>query len=465
MTSPVRIPADVDMADRVIGSFTARQVTILGLTGLGLYATWDATRLAVPTAAFLALAVPVAVTAVVLALGRRDGVSMDRLFVAAIRHRLAPRTRSAHAIGDGPGGEAPAWLDARGGRADEPAARGRRGVLRLPARSVAAGNGGIDVGVVDLGADGLATVAVVSTVNFALRTPAEQQALVATFGRYLHSLSAPVQILVRAQPLDLTGQIEDLRARAVELPHPALRAAALEHADYLTRLAGHGVLLRRQVLLVLREPLGPAAAMDGLGGPSPLAAARAGLASLTGSRRQARRPGGGARRAAEARLVRRLSESMELLAPAGITVTPLDAARTTAALAAACNPDPLLPPTPRRTGTGDVIHAAPGPTYWEGDDPEDGYGERGHDTDRDYRGRDDDSWNDNDPFDDATFPDDDEDWDDRDEDDFAWDGPADGPPNPADRIRQARQAAPEPGAFGRGQGRRRDPAGLRGGRR
>ncbi|OZM76571.1 PrgI family mobile element protein [Pseudonocardia sp. MH-G8] len=464
MTSPVRIPADVDMADRVIGSFTARQVTILGLTGLGLYLAWDAARFAVPTAVFLALAVPIAVAAVILALGRRDGVSMDRLFVAAIRHRLAPRTRTAHPAGDGPGGShggrAPAWLDARGRPAEEPAARGRRGVLRLPARSVDAGNSGTDVGVVDLGTDGLATVAVASTVNFALRTPAEQQALVATFGRYLHSLSAPVQVLVRAQPLDLTGQVADLRARAGELPHPALRAAALEHADYLTRLGGHAVLLRRQVLLVLREPLGPAEPVDGLGGPSPLAAARAGLASLTGTRRPARphRPGsGGARRAAEARLVRRLGEAMELLAPAGITVTPLDAARTTAVLAATCNPDPLLPPTPRRAGADEVVHAAHGPTYWEGDDPDDDYDAPGHDADQDY-----DAWDDEPPA-----PGDGDGWEyeDRgdDEDDLGWDGRAVGPPEARDG--RAWRTAPEPGALDWDRSRRRHTPRARGGRR
>jgi hypothetical protein len=453
------------MADRVIGSLTARQVTILGLTGLGLYAAWDATRHVVPAAVFLVLAVPVAVTAVVLALVRRDGVSMDRLFLAAIHHRLTPRTRTAHPAANSHRGEAPAWLDARGRRADEPDTRGRRGVLRLPARSVTASNSGTDVGVVDLGVDGLATVAVASTVNFALRTPAEQQALVTIFGRYLHSLSAPVQILVRAQPLDLTGQVEDLRARADELPHPALQTAAREHADYLTRLAAHGVLMRRQVLLVLREPLGPTGPVDGLGGPSPLAAVRAGLASLTGAHRSAgpRPHGDGARRAAEARLVRRLGEAMELLAPAGITITPLDAAHTTAMLAATCNPDPLLAPTPRHAATSDVVSAAPGPTYWEGDNPDEcSQDELGHDTDREADG-----WIDDDQIDDGWHYDtddamahtDDKDQDNMDDWDDPDDGGWDGRPYPEDRGGPTRRAVPQ------ARDHRRGTSNPRGGRR
>jgi hypothetical protein len=190
-------------------------------------------------------------------------------------------------------------------------------------------------------------------VNFALRTPNEQEALVASFGRFLHSLTAPVQVLVRTERLDLSTQIAELRERAGGLPHPALETAAVEHADYLVQLGEQSELLRRQVLLVLREPLGVAAPTDGLGGPGPLAV----LSAMVGKRRT--QAGGhvaaGARRAAESRLVRRLGEAIELLSPAGIVVAPLDAGQATAVLASACNPDSLLPPSAELAGADEVI--------------------------------------------------------------------------------------------------------------
>ncbi len=353
MTSPVRIPADVDMPDRVIGPLTARQAAILGTTGLLLYTAWDSTRPFLAPAAFLGITVPVAVTAIIVALGSRDGVPMDRMLLAAIRHRASPRTRVARPDEVHP---APDWLDRRS-VPDEAAAGSSRGraPLRLPVGAVAATLDGTDLGVIDLGADGLAVAAIASTVNFALRTPVEQESLVATFARYLHSLSAPVQVLVRAERLDLDEQIAQLRDSAADLPHPALETAALDHADYLHQLAGQAVLLRRQVLLVMREPVSPSAPVDGLGGPSVLSL----IASLRPAGRRAGRAGAPARRAAEARLVRRLAEAADLLAAAGITVTPLDAARTAAALTAACNPDSLLTRTSRRAGDGDVISGPP----------------------------------------------------------------------------------------------------------
>jgi hypothetical protein len=353
----VRIPSDVDIQDRVLGPLNARQLTILAVTGLLLYAFWTVTRAIVPLPVFLVLAVPVASTAAILALGQRDGLSLDRLLLAAIRQRLQPRHSVAAPEGIRP---APEWLvpscgaNSSGQVSPTP--------LRLPAETVT------DTGVIDLGPDGLAVIATCSTVNFALRTPGEQEALVAGFGRYLHSLTTPVQILVRTERLDLSRQIAELRSRAGGLPHPALEHAAREHADYLAQLGEQTDLLRRQILLVLREPIAQAAPPDGLGGTGPAAVV---ASLLRGRGKPAREITAGARRAAESRLVRRLGEAVDLLAPAGITVTVLDAQQATAVLTAACNPDALVPPTAELAGADDVIttaqpgqgHDEPDPAY------------------------------------------------------------------------------------------------------
>ncbi|MEU4767689.1 PrgI family protein [Actinosynnema sp. NPDC023794] len=350
MSHPVRIPADVDMHDRVLGPLTARQLAVLAATGTVLYLIWLATRAFLPIPVFAAFAAPVGAAAAMLALGKRDGMPLDTLLLAAIRQRLAPRHHVAAPEGGRP---APAWLTPTADRTTGDNGRIERpeqvspSALRLPAEAVT------ETGVVDLGGDGLAVVAVASTVNFALRTPHEQEALVASFGRYLHSLTAPVQVLVRTERLDLTAQIAELRDRAGGLPHLALEAAAVEHADYLVQLDRQSDLLRRQVLLVLREPLDGTVPTDSLSGPGPLTV----LGAMAGKRRK--RTGGeaaaGARRAAESRLVRRLGEAIDLLAPAGIVVTPLDAGQATAVLASACNPDSLLPPSAGLAGSEEVI--------------------------------------------------------------------------------------------------------------
>ncbi|MGP4112971.1 PrgI family protein [Streptomyces sp. 4N509B] len=349
MTTPVRIPADVEREDTVLLGLTARQLMLLSAAGVVLYALYTATATLLPPAVFLVAALPIAGVAVLLALGRRDGLPLDRLLLAAIRQHMAPRHRIAAPARVQP---APAWLAARAVPADEPDQPTPQTIspapLELPARSVT------EAGVIDLGRDGMAVVAVCSTVNFALRTPSEQESLTAAFGRYLHSLTAPVQIVVRAERLDVSAQIAELHETAPHLPHPALEHAALEHATYLDELRRTSTLLRRQVLLILREPLrttGPADVFS-------VAPGRTGRQGRRGRRRQEEAVEA-ARRAAEARLVRRAEEAAQMLGPVGITVTPLDAGQATAVLAAACNPDSLLPPSSHLAAAHDVITTAP----------------------------------------------------------------------------------------------------------
>ncbi|WP_182886694.1 PrgI family protein [Microbispora sp. H10885] len=289
---PVRIPADVDQEDRIVGGFTARQVAILGGSAGLLYAAYMLLGEHVPLVMYGVGALPIALTGILLAVGRRDGVSLDRYVLAALRHQ---RSRKDLVSASESIPSAPAWIAARSVPRPAP--------LRLPARGVA------DDGLIDLGPDGVAAMAEVSTISFALRTSDEQDALVSGFGRWLNSLSGPVQILIRAAPVDLSETINSLVDNARALPHPALTAAAHEHTAFLTGLSARHDLLRRQVLLVVREPCAEA----------------------------------GGRDAASARALRRLEEAARLLAGCGLTVRPLDAPATRALLASCFDPAGPLP--------------------------------------------------------------------------------------------------------------------------
>ncbi|RKS70695.1 PrgI family protein [Actinomadura pelletieri DSM 43383] len=306
----VRIPADVETPDKILAGLTARQVAILAATGAVLWLAFTATRGLVPLPVFAAAAFPSGAAAAVLALGRRDGVGLDRLLLAAIRHARSPRRLVL-----APEGVAapPTWAQQKQQPLPAP--------LRLPAAAISAD------GVIDLDADGAAVVCQASTVSFALRTPQEQAALVGVFGRWLNSLSGPAQIVVRAQDVDLAPLISGLRDHAPTLAHPELEQAAIEHADFLADLARRRDLLRRQVLLVLREP-------------------------------HHGRAGDGAAQ----RVLRRADEAVRALAAAGITVRVLPGGHATAVLAACCNPWHTTPAgaTDQRAAPAETITSAGG---------------------------------------------------------------------------------------------------------
>ena len=337
MSEPTTIPSDVDRKDRIVGPLTARQVAILTVAGLLLYAGWWATRAVLPLGVYLVVAVPFGAVVFVAVTVQRDGMSLDRLAVAGLRHAMRPSRQVPSREAPAP---APAWV-AQVARHDQ---QPPTATLDMPATGVD------EAGVLDLGTDGLALIAACSTVPFTLRTPTEQQTLLATFSRYLHSLTAPIQILIRALPLDLSGQIQQLHEQADTLPHPALREAALDHAEHVAALGQHAQLLRRQVLLIAREPHPD----------TPAEKPTLGLRRLLGrSQTPPREVSDGTRRAAAARLARRLGEASDLLAPAGITVTPLQPRQARAVLAAATHPGSPVPPCPDLAGPDEVITTHP----------------------------------------------------------------------------------------------------------
>src|SRR5690348_4217685 len=111
-----RVPADVERKDAILFGFTFRQLAILTVAGLLIYAAWTALATVVPPVEFLIGAIPVAGAAFVLAVGRRDGIPLDAWVLHAIRYRLAPR-RLAPTEGQVP--PAPAWVQTTGGRGDK----------------------------------------------------------------------------------------------------------------------------------------------------------------------------------------------------------------------------------------------------------------------------------------------------------------------------------------------------------
>ncbi|MEU0558471.1 PrgI family protein [Dactylosporangium sp. NPDC006015] len=240
-----RVPADVERADRIVFGLTLRQVVILSVTALILYAVWTALATVVNPLYFIAGSIPVAGAAFFLAVGRRDGVSLDGWLLAAIRHRRAPH-RLVPA--DEPIRAAPPWVTTTNGPGDKlplPAP------LRLPAKGIT-----VD-GLIDLGPDGTTALVSASTVAFGLRSPGEQNGLVAGFARWLNSLAGPTQILVRAQRVDLTHVADRIEHRAPALPHPALEDAARSHVAFLDDLASQRELLHRKVTVAVRGRRGP----------------------------------------------------------------------------------------------------------------------------------------------------------------------------------------------------------------
>lgn len=108
----------------------------------------------------------------------------------------------------------------------------------------------IEDGVARFSGDQYRAVLEVGSVNFGLEGETEQAATIAGFAAFLNGLSFPIQVLVRALPVDIEGYLDDLERRALQLAE-ALADLARDHALYLRRLAHSRTLLERRFYLVV----------------------------------------------------------------------------------------------------------------------------------------------------------------------------------------------------------------------
>src|SRR3990172_2335771 len=89
------------------------------------------------------------------------------------------------------------------------------------------------------------------SVNFALKSDTEQEAIMAGYRAFLNALSYPIQVVVRILPTDVEPYLAALRQRADGRGTEALRRLALDHEAFVRRLARERTLLERRFFVVI----------------------------------------------------------------------------------------------------------------------------------------------------------------------------------------------------------------------
>lgn len=89
------------------------------------------------------------------------------------------------------------------------------------------------------------------TVNFALKSETEQEAILAGYNRFLNGLAFPIQVLVRIVPTDVEVYLAGLRDSRSARPGDIWRRLALDHETFVRRLARERTLLDRRCYVIV----------------------------------------------------------------------------------------------------------------------------------------------------------------------------------------------------------------------
>ncbi len=104
---------------------------------------------------------------------------------------------------------------------------------------------------------GLRAVLLASSLNFALKSPQEQEDIVLRYQGFLNGLNFPIQIVLQSRKLDLTDYLAKLSQRAESEQREQIRAQTTSYVEFMERLISvANIMDKRFYVVVPYDPIG-----------------------------------------------------------------------------------------------------------------------------------------------------------------------------------------------------------------
>lgn len=97
----------------------------------------------------------------------------------------------------------------------------------------------------------LRTILLVSSINFALKSEQEQNAIIYAYQNFLNSLSFPLQIVMQSKKLDLSKYLIKLQEKANTQTNELLRLQTVDYIDFIKRLINIANIMDKKFYVVV----------------------------------------------------------------------------------------------------------------------------------------------------------------------------------------------------------------------
>jgi type IV secretory pathway VirB4 component len=94
-------------------------------------------------------------------------------------------------------------------------------------------------------------VLLVSSINFALKSEEEQEAIVGSYVGFLNNISFPVQIVIQSRRLNIDSYLEELKKREREQVNELLKIQTGEYIKYVAELVSLGDIMSKSFYVVV----------------------------------------------------------------------------------------------------------------------------------------------------------------------------------------------------------------------
>lgn len=94
-------------------------------------------------------------------------------------------------------------------------------------------------------------VLLASSINFALKSEDEQNAVIEAYIRFLNNLSFSLQIVIQSRELNITSYLEYLKEKEKEQTNRLLKAQTGDYIDYIKELTSIGKIMNKRFYVVV----------------------------------------------------------------------------------------------------------------------------------------------------------------------------------------------------------------------
>ncbi len=102
----------------------------------------------------------------------------------------------------------------------------------------------------------LRAVILASSINFALKSEDEQNAIISAYVGFLNSLTFPLQIVIQSRELNIEDYINDLKQKEKEQTNELLKIQTSEYIQYIQELISLGKIMNKYFYLAVSyDPL------------------------------------------------------------------------------------------------------------------------------------------------------------------------------------------------------------------
>lgn len=97
----------------------------------------------------------------------------------------------------------------------------------------------------------LRAVLLVSSINFALKSEDEQNAVINSYVRFLNNLSFTLQIVIQSRELDIDNYLDYLKGKEKEQVNKLLKVQTADYIEYIKELTSLGQIMNKRFFIVV----------------------------------------------------------------------------------------------------------------------------------------------------------------------------------------------------------------------